>query len=144
MAHMDGITGKEKKKIENCSEKRISVIHTDSVVMKGIESFVIYRAYGRRSFYFLMGRAVRMGVYMFRAYSILMGRQHVFPSTGPGMELRTAFLLFFKTYTVVRDIISGGQQHVFLYTVHTLRLTHIWSSAFFLYKNINHCRKEKK
>ena len=43
MAHMDGITEKkkEKRKIENCSEKRISVIHTNSVVMKGIESFII-------------------------------------------------------------------------------------------------------
>lgn len=85
---------KGEKKTENRGEKRISVIHTDSVVMKGIESFIIYRAYGRRSFYFLMGRAVRRGAYMFRAYSISMGRQHVFPSTGPGMELRTAFLLF--------------------------------------------------
>lgn len=51
---------------------------------------------------------------------------------------------FLKHIRVVRDIISGGQQHVFLYTVHTLRLTHIWSSAFFLYQNIDHRRKEKK
>ena len=32
---------KEKRKIENRGEKRRSVIHTDSVVMKGIETFMI-------------------------------------------------------------------------------------------------------
>ena len=91
---------KEKRKRENRSEKRTSVIHTDSVVMKGIEAFMIYRAYGRRSFYFLMGRAVRKGVSIcFVHMTSQWGRQHVFPSTGPGMELRTAFLLFPKTYT---------------------------------------------
>lgn len=97
---MDGQKKKEKRKIENRSEKRTSVIHTDSVVMKGIEAFMIYRAYGRRSFYFLMGRAVRKGVSIcFVHMTSQWGRQHVFPSTGPGMELRTAFLLFPKTYT---------------------------------------------
>ena len=97
---MDGQKKKEKRKIENRSEKRTSVIHTDSVVMKEIEAFMIYRAYGRRSFYFLMGRAVRKGVSIcFVHMTSQWGRQHVFPSTGPGMELRTAFLLFPKTYT---------------------------------------------
>lgn len=38
---MDGQKKKEKRKIENRGEKRRSVIHTDSVVMKGIESFII-------------------------------------------------------------------------------------------------------
>jgi len=74
---------KEKRKIENRSAKRISVIHTDSVVMKGIETFIIYRVYGRRSFYFLMGRAVRRGVYMFCAYSISMGAATCFPFHWP-------------------------------------------------------------
>lgn len=86
MVHMDGVTGeekKEKRKIENRGEKRISVIHTDSVVMKGIETFMIYRAYGRRSFYFLMGRAVRRGAYMFRAYNISMGTATCFPFHWP-------------------------------------------------------------
>ena len=36
-----GWTKKENRKIENRGEKRRSVIHTDSVVMKGIESFII-------------------------------------------------------------------------------------------------------
>ena len=44
MAHMDGMIGKEKKekrKTENRGEKCISVIHTDCVIMKGIEPFII-------------------------------------------------------------------------------------------------------
>ena len=80
---LDDRKGEKKKKTEKRGEKRISVIHTDSVVMKGIESFIIYRAYGRRSFYFLMGRAVRRGAYMFRAYSISMGTATCFPFHWP-------------------------------------------------------------
>ena len=38
---MIGKEKKEKRKTENRSKKRISVIHTDSVVMKGIETFMI-------------------------------------------------------------------------------------------------------
>lgn len=62
MAHMDWMIGKEKKeKSENRGEKRISVIHTDSVVMKGIESFIIYRAYGKAFLLFSNGKSRSKG-----------------------------------------------------------------------------------
>mgnify|MGYP006918892928 CR=1 FL=1 len=117
---MDGMARKEKKekrKIENRVEKRRSVIHTDSVVMKGIESFIITgRTEGVPSI-FKWEEPFEMGVYMFRAYSISWGRQHVFPSTGPGMELRTAFLLFSKNIYVLSGILYPADSDMFSCTL---------------------------
>ena len=83
---MDGMTRKEKKekrKIENRGEKCRSVIHTDSVVMKGIESFIITgRTEGVPSI-FKWEEPFERGVYMFRAYDISMGTATCFPFHWP-------------------------------------------------------------